>query len=280
MLVECEVVTSGVDERKNEHRIGRRNYARTNFVELKKHFEKAEWGELYSNEVGVEDKWKRFMELYKEGVEKYVPRINRKKVVSKEWFNKRCHEGKEIRDAAWKKWRRRKRPNDWNEYKRARNDYIKVRREEKRNFEKTIIEKCKDQPKLFYGYVNSKLRNKKDIVKLKVDGKEYEEDIEIATIMSDHFQSVFTDESDTREEDGLISCTEPLENVETTVLEIKRLLEELDENKAQGPDEIAARILKECRDELAGHIYAIIEMSLAEGKVPKYWKRADIRRFQ
>ncbi len=55
-----------------------------------------------------------------------------------------------------------------------------------------------------------------------MEDKEYEEDIEIATIMNDHFQSVFTDESDMGEEDGLISCTEPLENVETTVLEIKK----------------------------------------------------------
>ncbi len=71
------------------------------------------------------------------------------------------------------------------------------------------------------------------------------------------------------EEDGLTGSTAPLETVPVTVLTIKRLLEELDEKKAQGPDKVAARILKECREELAGHIHAIIERSLAEGKVPK-----------
>ncbi len=63
--------------------------------------------------------------------------------------------------------------------------------------------------------------------------------------------------------------TEPLENVDITVTDIKRLLEELNENKAQGPDEIAPKIPKECRDELAGHVHAIIEKSLKEARVPK-----------
>ncbi len=65
-----------------------------------------------------------------------------------------------------------------------------------------------------------------------------------------------------------MQSTEPLENVDITVIDIKRLLEELDKNKAQGADEIAPRILKECKDKLAGHIHTINEKSLTEGKVP------------
>ena len=220
--------------------------------------------------------WKVLMEIYNKGVDKWVPRTKSKKMDNKEWFNRRCCEGKMKRDAAWGKWRKRKRLQDWNEYKKARNEYVKMRREEKKNFEKTIIDKCKDQPKLFYGYVNSKLKNKKGIVKLKVDGKEYEEDLEIATKLSDHFQSVFTSESVMGEEDGLTGSTAPLETVVITVSEITKLLEELDERKAQGPDGIAGKILRECREELAGHIHAIIVRSLTEGRVPRDWKRADI----
>ncbi len=60
---------------------------------------------------------------------------------------------------------------------------------------KTIIDKRKNHAKLLPGFVNSKLRKKKGIKKLKVDDKEYEEDMKIATAMNEHFQSVFTSES-------------------------------------------------------------------------------------
>ena len=45
-----------------------------------------------------------------------------------------------------------------NEYRRARNDYVKIRREEERSFEESIIDKCKEEPKLFYRFINGILK--------------------------------------------------------------------------------------------------------------------------
>ena len=58
------------------------------------------------------------------------------------WYNARCAEAKKIRDAAWKRWRRQR---------EARNDNVRIRREEEIQLEKDIVNKCKDEPKLFYG---------------------------------------------------------------------------------------------------------------------------------
>ncbi len=49
-------------------------------------------------------------------------------------------------------------------------------------------------------------------------------------------------------------------------------MEELDEKKAQGPDGIATKILKEYKEELAELTHVIIIKSLTEGKVPNDWK--------
>ena len=35
-------------------------------------------------------------------------------------------------------------------YNEARNDYVRIRREEETAFEKDIVKKCGDEPKLFY----------------------------------------------------------------------------------------------------------------------------------
>ena len=45
-------------------------------------------------------------------------------------------------------------------YINERNECVKICREEKRNYEKDITDKCKENPKLFYRYVNDKLKNK------------------------------------------------------------------------------------------------------------------------
>ena len=94
------------------------------------------------------------MEIYNEGVEKYVPRRKQEKTYIKVWFNRRCSEAKERRDKAWNRWKREKHPRKWQVYINERNKYVKICREEKRNYEKDINDKCKEQPKLFYRYVN------------------------------------------------------------------------------------------------------------------------------
>ena len=49
----------------------------------------------------------------------------------------------------------------WELYKRERNDYTRIRREEARMYERNIVEKCRDEPKLFYRFINRKIKNKK-----------------------------------------------------------------------------------------------------------------------
>ena len=109
-----------------------------------------------------------------------------------------------------------------------------------------------------------------------MEDKEYDEDLEIATIMNTHFQSVFTEEVHIGNEGRIEGCTKPMESVEIPIEVIKQALEDLDENKAQGPDEITPRILKACKEELLEHIHKIILKSIEEGKVPGDWRRADI----
>ena len=46
------------------------------------------------------------------------------------------------------------------DYRTARNEYVKIRGEEERNFEKDVVEKCKKEPKLFYEYVNGKIKHR------------------------------------------------------------------------------------------------------------------------
>merc|ERR1712035_231967 len=85
------------------------------------------------------------------------------------WYNRRCEQAKIERDHAWNRWRKSRKHNHWINYKDKRNEYVNIYKIERINYKKDIVEKCKDQPKLFYVYVNGKLKKKKGISKLKRD---------------------------------------------------------------------------------------------------------------
>ncbi len=57
--------------------------------------------------------------------------------------NGKCEEPKKKRDEAWKRLRRKLNPKNREEYKLARNEYVRVRREEERRYEKGIVDNIK-----------------------------------------------------------------------------------------------------------------------------------------
>ena len=121
-----------------------------------------------------------------------------------------------------------------------------------------IIGKCKDQPKLFYRYVIGKLKNKHVIEKLNRDSAEYSEDLEMAEVMNEHFQAVFTRESDRNEEKAQTARSLPMREIEVSHQEIMNQLKNLDARKSHGPDGVANWIPKECREELVDKVHNII----------------------
>ncbi len=65
----------------------------------------------------------------------------------------------------------------------------------KKGIMRDIVNKCKDELKLFFRYVNGKMKNKQTIDKLMKDDITYKDTRLQAELMNKCFQSVFTKES-------------------------------------------------------------------------------------
>ena len=163
----------------------------------------------------------------------------------------------------------------WKNYVDARNECVRIMRTEKLNYEKDIMDKCKSNPKLFYRHINGKMKKREGITGLRVDGKIYDQIEEMAEVMNERFQTVFTEEGDFDLEDKELDGCNLIE-LKVNKEEIMRLMGDLDVNKAPGPDGISTWILKECREQLADKIHSLVKTSLTQGRVPKDWKRANI----
>ena len=58
--------------------------------------------------------------------------------------------------------------------------------------------------------------------------------------------------------------------------EVEAVLNSVDPNKAAGPDEIPARILKETATTIAPSLFKLFNRSLEEGYIPSEWKLANV----
>ena len=64
--------------------------------------------------------------------------------------------------------------------------------------------------------------------------------------------------------------------IKTTADEVKEILQNLDITKATGADNVAARILKACSEELSTPLALLFNRSFSLGRVPEQWKLANI----
>ena len=146
----------------------------------------------------------------------------------------------------------------------------------KLNAKKTLYINVKNEPKMFYRFINKKMKQKVGIYKLRVEGTVYEEEEGICEVMNRKFQEVFTTESDFERNERGRRNELVMENIRVERKDVFDRMGNLDGRKAVGPDGIAGMILKECREQLVYPVREIIEASLKEGKVPEDWKKAHM----
>ena len=274
-----EVLRMEIDEKSEEngtedHKKERRNYYKARYRDMQDFFEKIDWTVMKQTR-DIQEKYNIFLQIYNEAVMRYVPLYEIKEKGKQEWFNLRCLEAKKKKERSWRNYKRRRNNTNWEKYKQMRNDYTKVRREEEKKYEKNIIEKCKDEPKLFYRHINKKLKKKESVTAIKEDDEVYEDVKVICEILNKNFQKVFTQETDFEGSDEENNFRK-LEDVKVDKVDLLRLLRSLDEKKAMGPDDVSGHILKECREQLIEPICDIISCSIETGNVPVEWKRANV----
>ena len=74
--------------------------------------------------------------------------------------------------------------------------YVRVRRE-KKSYEKDIVDKCKEEPKLSYRFINGKIKQI-NVTKLKENNEVYGDSKEMSEVLNKNFLTLFTTESDLR----------------------------------------------------------------------------------
>ena len=169
---------------------------------------------------------------------------------------------------------------DYQRYIISRNICTRSVRRAKREHERKVAKNSKSNNKMFWKYVRSKTKATSGVSALKKEnGEMTKEDNEKAEILNNYFSSVFTEENLTNipfiaEAENSDGAT--LTDVVITPAAVKDKLSKLNVNKAQGPDGIPPRVLKELAEELSVPYCKLFNKSIQSGHVPEDWKTAPV----
>lgn len=265
------------EKERGEHREEWYNYPKADYNILRHEFKHTDWNRMHEENT-PEGKCRVFKQKYDELIERHVPKRKEETYKKQPWFNKRCRKAKEKRDRAWGITRKRKNNQTWEKYTKLRNEYTKIRRQEAKNYEKNIVNKCESDPRLFYRHINSKIKTKEKIKRLKRGDTVFEDDESLCEVMNDTLHTVFVPEEEYNGPEAVPvgDGNGWVDQVELDANELLELMKGLDVGKAMGPDGVSGWVLKECAEELLKPIYEIVKCSLDSGKVPTDWKRANI----
>ena len=144
------------------------------------------------------------------------------------------------------------------------------------DYEDSLIERFRENPKLLHSYVRSKKTIPSSIGPLKLPSGELCSDSSaMSDCLASSFASVFCKEVPVYQEPHQVFRGH-IEPISISVDDVMAQLLALDTNSAMGPDGIHPAVLKNCAPSLAYPLSIIFNRSLEEGKVPQAWKRSII----
>ena len=204
---------------------------------------------------------------------------------NKPWFNLELKRQIRKRDRLFKIAKRQDTPEDWQRWRTQRNLTTETNQRLKDMHIQSEVNKLfeqKQNPRVYHKILKGLIgRQDAHIMPplIDQDGTPITNDYDKATILNDHFAK--QTQLDTH--DLNISYINPpspnipqLAEVQVTELEVLKILNSLDANKASGPDKSPNKLLKMCALLLANPLCKLFNKSLQVGNFPISWKKACV----
>ena len=255
------------------------DFRRSDFNGFRNELETINWDSLFT-ENDAESNYIILKERLKTIEHKYIPMKLKRNENNPRWFNREIKDLVHGRDRAHKASSRNPTENNKKNYQNLKRQVKRKIKIAKRNFEKSIADNSKRDPKRFYSYVSCKKSVKETIGPIENSNGEKVTNVkEMASVLNNFFASVFTQEltdspnpAVTRE----FQENEKLTDINVNDVDLATYIEKINNNKTPGPDNIYPRELKELKNVLINPLSKVFNDSLSTGKVPADFKIANI----
>ena len=250
-----------------------------NYSAMREDLSSVDWTALTSHDT---DKcWETIKQVILTSMNKHIPKVKAKmeQKVNSKWMTNNVLKSVKKKYNLYKKFLQSQKSYDFQRYITVRNECKKFIKKAKREYEQKLARNAKINPKSVWKYIQSKTKINTGISPLMKDGKLHTTDKEKADILNSFFASVFVEENGQNIphlNEGEKSGGRLISDVLVTPDAVRDKLKGLNPNKAQGPDLIPPRVLKELANELSLPLSILFNKTMEKGSIPSDWKRAEV----
>ena len=253
------------------------NFAKGDYEAIRLFLGRIEWTRILEGK-DVYEMWNIFKNILAETQYQFIPM--KKRLTGKSfkpiWFNSSVQTIFHEKKRAFCHFKTDPSAESKEIYTKAKKTLKKIIREAKRASEIRLANECDGDLKKFFGFYKFN-KHVARIGPIENDGQVYHGDAEKARAFNEQFSNVFTDECLTDiPMSKNTSLRGKLSDIQISHDDVIKHLRAIKANKACGPDDISARILKEAATELATPLYIIFNLSLKSGEIPDDWKCAYV----
>ena len=226
------------------------------------------------NSRDINENWNFFRNNLTLLVDRNIPSRNTKAKVHLPWITREIIRLQRKRNKSHKKAKQTGRNSDWKKIRKLQIQASKAAAKSYSNYLNNHIgESLKTNPKQFWSFIKANKRECFDTPTLQTNGQIITNDRDKANTLNNQFSSVFTQKI------YPIPQLAPSIYSDIPIFEIGtdgviKQLKNLNQNKATGPDELPARVLKETAVETAPIITHIFQQSYNTSKLPDDWLQA------
>jgi hypothetical protein len=225
----------------------------------------------------VNDNWSDIkLELHKL-MDMYIPTKTISGRFHQPWITKNIKRAVNKKQRIYKKARKTNSDEDWGKFKEFRKATKKLIQKSHNEFLNNMLDPESDtNSKKLWSYIKSKRQDTTGIGSLYHQGQTIDDSRGKATALNSYFQSVFTQEDTANIPDKGPSIHPQMNSINIDPAGVEKLLLNLKPDKASGPDNITARLLKTMAHELAPILAALYQQSLDTGSIPIEWLNANV----
>ena len=197
-----------------------------------------------------------------------IPYCNTKAKSHLPWISRELIRMQRRRNKSHKKAKQTGLNKHWEQFRELRRQTTKALATSYKSYVNNQIgDSLKTNPKRFWSFIKANKRENIGIPTLRVNEKPITNDRDKANALNNQFTSVFTSESYPIPviDHSLYSSIPPLDIGTNGII---KQLKNLNQNKATGPDELPARVLRETAEQIAPIITHIFQQSYNTGKLP------------
>ena len=229
----------------------------------------------YSASTGVNELWNTLKHFTLSFIEDKVPSKMTSSRFSQPWINKKVKRISMRKKRAYKRAKHSCSISDLQRYRQLQKESQYECKKAYGSYVSDIVTSDKNSKKL-YTFIKGKKCDISGISSLRKDGIAHSDPRTKATILNEQFSSVFTEETSVDMPAMSGRRFPDIHSFKVDQAGVYKLMQGLNPHKAEGPDQIPTRFLKEFATELSPAMTLIFQASLQQGEVPDDWKQANV----